>query len=89
MKNLTRNEILKKVKNAILYVKRDENPLYNQEVNEDANLRNDLYLDSLNLADVGVRLEEDEFLMNLPGYWEMWPLPETVKEIVDYLDSLE
>lgn len=88
MRNLTRNEVLEYVAKAISQVKKAENPLFEKkEIREDAKLHNDLHLDSMDLADVGVRLEE-EFQTDLPGYWDMWPRPETVKDIVDYLDGL-
>lgn len=88
MKNLTRNEVLKYVAKAIIQVKTAENPLYEKEISEDTKLCDDLHLDSMDLADVGVRLEE-ELLTDLPCYWNMWPRPKTVKEIVDCLDTLD
>ena len=83
---MKRNEILKQVATAIIHVKKTEDPFYKKEIKEEQNLSNDLYLCSMDIADICVQLEESQLLRKLPGFYEIKFV--TVKDMVDYLEKL-
>ncbi len=83
---MSRNEILNEVAKAIIHVKKVEDPFYKKEITEEQNLSNDLYLCSMDIADIGVQLEENQLQRKLPGFYEIKFV--TVKDIVDYLEKL-
>lgn len=83
---MKRSEILNEVAKAIIHVKKAEDPFYKKEITEEQNLSNDLYLCSMDIADIGVQLEENQLLCKLPGFYEIKFV--MVKDMVDYLEKL-